>query len=128
VNMAKGDTNNSPYTDQVTFKTDSETDQKIFESVTGKADNINSGKEPYNVLTNNCTDAVERPMEQATGVNLPDNAEPNTNFDNLKADQASIQTSLDLKSGNAEVYQTKPGLDGYQSQQVIVPVKKDEEK
>ena len=122
INMAKGDTNNSPYTDQVTFKTDSKTDQKIFNSVTEKADNVNSGQDKYNVVTNNCTDAVERPIEKATGVSLPDNVVPNTNFQNVKDNKTNIQTNLNLSSGNATVKSIPSGLDGYPAQKIIVPV------
>ncbi|HMK59133.1 MAG TPA: hypothetical protein VK462_08755 [Nitrososphaeraceae archaeon] len=124
VNMAKGDTNNSPYTDQATFKTDSKTDQKIFESVSEKAENVNSGEDKYNVVTNNCTDATERPIEQATGVSLPNNPEPNSNFQNVKDNKGTIQASLDLSSGKSTVTSMTSGLDGYQPKQVVVPNEK----
>lgn len=79
IKLAKGDTNNSPYTDQVTFKTDSKTDQKIFDSVIEKSNAVNSGSDKYNVFTNNCTDAIERPVEKATGVSLPNDMVPKNN-------------------------------------------------
>jgi RHS repeat-associated protein len=94
INLAKTDTNNSAYTDQVTFKTDSSTDKAIFTATSEKADAVNSGTDKYNLLTNNCTDAVERPIEDATSVSLPDTATPNTNFSELKANQKSIQNNI----------------------------------
>jgi len=121
VSMAKGDTGNSPYTDQVTFKTTSEQDQKIFESTMEKATAVNSGEESYNPITNNCADACERPVENAVGVDLPNNVEPNSNFDAVKADQGNIQKALDVNSGKAEVKTLTSGLDGYQAPKVIVP-------
>jgi len=124
ISMAKTDTNNSPYTDQVTFKTTSEQDQKIFENVTDKAAKVNSGEEKYNVVSNNCTDGVERPIENATGVTLPDNVGPNTNFQNVKDNKNQIQTGLNLNSGKYEVKSLTSGLDGFQPKQVVVPVEK----
>ena len=126
IGLAKGDTGNSPYTEQVTFKTTSEQDQKIFESTTDKANNINSGDEKYNVVSNNCTDAVERPIENATGISLPDNPGPNANFQNVKDGKGAIQSSLNLKNGSATVKTMTSGLDGYQAQQVVVPAEKKE--
>lgn len=96
VKMAKTDTNNSPYTDQVTFKTDSKTDQKIFDEVNQKASDVNSGVDKYNVLSNNCTDAGERPIEDATGVSLPDGPTPNSNFEKVKDEKSLIQMELDV--------------------------------
>ncbi len=122
IGMAKTDTGNSPYTDQVTFKTDSKTDQKIFESVTEKQQNVNSGDDKYNLVSNNCTDAVERPIEKATGVSLPNDIEPNANFNEVKENKNSIQTSLDLSSGKSEVKSMTSGLDGYQAKKIVVPV------
>lgn len=94
VSLAKTDTNNSPYTDQVTFKTDSSTDKAIFAATSEKAEAVNSGADKYNLLTNNCTDAVERPIEAATSAKLPDTATPNDNFNELKADKKNIQSSI----------------------------------
>ena len=94
IGLAKTDTNNSTYTDQVTFKTDSNTDKAIFAATTKKADAVNSGTDKYNLLTNNCTDAVERPIEDATSVKLPDTATPNTNFTELKTNKNSIQNNI----------------------------------
>jgi hypothetical protein len=120
-----GDTENSAYTDQVTFKTDSKTDQKIFEEVTSKADKVNSGEDKYNVLTNNCTDAIERPIEEATGVSLPDDARPNKNFESAKGAKDDIQQSLDVSAGKSEIKKVGSGLDGYPSRYIAVP-KEDE--
>ena len=104
ISMAKTDSNNSEYTDQVTFKTDAKTDQKIFDSVKEKATVVNNGEDKYNVLTNNCTDACERPIEDATGVSLPDGAEPNSNFQDLKEKKNLIQMELDVISeGNRAI-------------------------
>jgi len=107
VNMAKQDKGNSAYTDQVTFKTDSKTDQKIYDETVKKADKVNSGDEKYNPITNNCADATEKPVTSATGVDLPNNVLPNTNFKNLKAEKATIQKELDDSAKKAKVDKDK---------------------
>ena len=125
ISMAtKGDTTNSPYTDHITFKTDSKTDQKIFEAVTEKAQKINSGQEKYKLLSNNCTDGIERPVEQATGISLPDGAIPNDNFKEVKKEQNRIQTDLDVNSGKLQVTveNIPSGLDNYSSRRVILAI------
>ena len=121
INIAKQDKGNSAYTDQVTFKTDSKTDQKIFDSATEKAGKVNSGEENYNVARNNCTDAIERPVESATGVSLPKDPRPNANFQQVKDSKNSIQTSLNLSSGKSVVKNTSSGLDNYPSKKIVVP-------
>ena len=128
INIAKQDKNNSPYTDQVLFKTDSQTDQKIFENVYQQAEKINSGEIQYNVCTMNCTDAVERPIEKAIGVKLPENMVPNNNFENLKKNQGVIQDFINLKSGSFEIDYIPSGLDNYPAsgRPIIVPNKLDE--
>jgi RHS repeat-associated protein len=107
VKIAKSDTNNSKYTDQVTFKTNSKTDQAIYEKTTEKAKGINSGAEKYNLLTNNCTDGVERPIEKATGVSLPDAAKPNSNFDDLKSNKEKIQNEITATEKKIEKVELK---------------------
>ena len=102
VNMAKQDKGNSTYTDQVTFKTDSKTDQKIFNETVKKEDKVNLGQEKYNSITNNCADATEKPVTTATGVSLPNNVKPNTNFKNLKENKAQIQSALDASAKKDE--------------------------
>jgi len=121
INMAKQDKGNSPYTDQVTFKTDSKTDQKIFDNVTQKADKVNSGEEKYKLLSNNCTDGIERPVEKATGVSLPTDPRPNVNFQEVKDNKSNIQTSLDLNSGKSVLKSIPSGLDGIPSKKIVVP-------
>jgi hypothetical protein len=121
VAMAKQDKGNSAYTDQVTFKTDAKTDQKIYEATTEKADKVNSGEEKYNPVTNNCADAAEKPITEATGVSLPNNVSPNTNFKNLKEQQGTIQENLDVKSGAKVVKYIPSGLDGIPPKRIVVP-------
>jgi hypothetical protein len=121
VAMAKQDKSNSAYTDQVTLKTDAKTDQKIFDATMEKADKVNSGEEKYNPITNNCADAVEKPITTATGVSLPNNVLPNTNFKNLKEQQGTIQENLDVKSGAKVVKNIPSGLDGIPPKRIVVP-------
>jgi hypothetical protein len=121
VAMAKGDKSNSTYTDQVTFKTDAKTDQKIFDATMEKADKVNSGEEKYNPITNNCADAAEKPITEATGVSLPNNVLPNANFKNLKAQQGIIQENLDVKSGAKVVKYVPSGLDNIPPKRIVVP-------
>ena len=128
VSMAKQDKDNSAYTDQVTFKTDSKTDQKIFDATVEKADKVNSGEEKYNPITNNCADACEKPVTTATGVSMPDNVKPNTNFKNLKEQQGTIQENLDLKTGKKIVISVPSNLDGIPPKQVVVPAPKTDDK
>jgi RHS repeat-associated protein len=121
VAMAKQDKGNSAYTDQVTFKTDAKTDQKIYDATVDKANKVNSGDEKYNPITNNCADAVEKPITTATGVSLPNNVLPNTNFSNLKDQNGTIQDNLDLKSG-AKIEITVPShSDGIPPKRIVVP-------
>jgi hypothetical protein len=121
VSMAKQDKGNSQYTDQVTFKTDSKTDQKIYENVTEKADKVNSGEEKYNAATNNCTDAIERPVEKAIGVSLPNNPEPNANFATLKSEKGIIQEGIGLHEGKLEIKTIPMKLDGLPPIKIVVP-------
>jgi RHS repeat-associated protein len=121
VAIAKQDKGNSAYTDQVTFKTDAKTDQKIYDATVDKADKVNSGEEKYNPITNNCADAAEKPITEATGVSLPNNVSPNTNFKNLKEQQGTIQENLDVKSGAKVVKYIPSGLDGIPAKRVVVP-------
>ena len=109
------------YTDQVTFKTDLKTDQKIYDATVAKADRVNSGQEKYNPLTNSCTDGCEDPITEATGVELPGKVRPNASFYNLKDNQESIQTQLDLSSGKATLVTPSSNLDGYHPKPVIIP-------
>ena len=102
VKIAKTDTSNSAYTDQVTIKTNSKTYRAIYDKTVEKADAINSGSDKYNLISNNCTDAVERPIEDATGVSLPNGAEPNSNFDDLKSEQKTIQQEITGNEGKSE--------------------------
>ncbi|MEZ4909208.1 MAG: RHS repeat-associated core domain-containing protein, partial [Saprospiraceae bacterium] len=111
ISMAKQDGNNSPYTDQIQFSTNSETDQKIFENVSEMADKINSGEVKYNVGSMNCTDAVERPIENATGAKLPDDMRPNKNFEKVKNKQGEIQTNINLSTGTQKIDYVPSGLD-----------------
>jgi hypothetical protein len=119
--MAKQDKNNSAYTDQVTFKTDAKTDQKIYDATAEKADIVNSGNEKYNPITNNCADGCEKPVTKATGVPLPDDVTPNANFKDLKINQGTIQTNLDLSSGKLVIKTIPSNLDGIPSKSVVVP-------
>jgi len=100
IKMAKQDTGNSPYTDALTFETNSKQDQIIYEKTLQKAKNVNSGNDKYNVLTNNCTDGCERPIEDALQISLPENPEPNSNFENLKDDKTNIQKEINSKNIN----------------------------
>jgi RHS repeat-associated protein len=99
IKLAKTDTNNSPYTDQVTFETNSRTDMAIFDEMTKKTDAVNSGEDKYNLISNNCTDAVEQPIEEATSSTLSSKVEPNSNFDEVKANKSTIQSNI-TKSEN----------------------------
>ncbi len=92
--VKKLDTYNEPYTDHVTFSTDSNTDQLIYENIKEKAIDINSQKEKYHFIGNNCTDACERPIEEATGVELPSRPQPNSNFRKIKKDKNQTQKKI----------------------------------
>lgn len=50
------------------------------------------------MLTNNCTDGCQKPIEKATGVKLSGKVIPNANFDNVKENRKEIQK--DLKKEN----------------------------
>lgn len=96
INLAKQDGSNSTYTDQVVLKTNSKTDNAIFKTATSEKDNINSGKEKYNVLTNNCADVVVKVVEKGTKVDLKEgsNPKPNEQFNNIKENIKETQKEI----------------------------------
>ena len=95
--LAKQDSDNSPYTDQLELKTSSEMDAKIFESAQDQQQKTNSGEKKYNAITNNCTDAVQDPIAKGTGVKLPKDIDPRPNkyFEKLKNNQEKVQKKID---------------------------------
>jgi hypothetical protein len=97
INMAKQDGSNSTYTDQVVLKTDSKTDNAIFKIATSEQEKINSGKEKYNALTNNCADVVVKVVESGTKVDLKEGSspKPNTQFENIKENTKETQKEID---------------------------------
>ncbi len=123
IGLAKQDDKNSPYTDEIQFETSSETDQKIFDNITELANDINSGEKEYNVMSMNCTDAIERPIENATGADLPDDPRPNKNFEKVKNNRNEIQNNIDLSSGRAKVEYIPSGLDNVptHTRSIIIP-------
>ena len=110
INAAKQDSNNSEYTDYVTFETTSEQDQKIYDETIDKAEKVNSGEESYNLISNNCTDGCEDPIEKATHVSLPNEVSPNSNFDEIKENKDKIQKDLKGKdTSQLEYKDDSPG-------------------
>ncbi len=97
INKAKQDINNSPYTDQVILKTSSEMDEKIFENAQKETGETNSGKKKYNLITNNCVDACQAPIEKGTGIKLPKDLDPRPNkyFSKLEKKLEKLQRKLD---------------------------------
>jgi len=99
INLAKQDDTNSPYTDQVVLKTSSKMDNAIYNTATNEQEKINSGKEKYNLLTNNCANVVVNVVENGTKVDLKDGVSPlpNTKFDNMKENVKETQLEIDKK-------------------------------
>ncbi len=97
INLAKQDGSNSTYTDQVVLKTDSKMDNAIFKTTTSEKEKINSGKEKYNVLTNNCADVVVKVVENGTKVDLKEgsNPKPNEQFKNIQENAKKTQEEID---------------------------------
>jgi len=102
IGLAKQDVLNSPYTDQVVLKTDSKTDNAIFKTATSEQEKINSGKEKYNVLSNNCADVVVKVVESGTKVDLKEGSspKPNTQFENIKENAKETQKEIDKNKTN----------------------------
>lgn len=102
INLAKQDGTNSTYTDQVVLKTSSKMDNAIFKTAASEKEKINSGKEKYNVLTNNCADVVVKVVENGTKVDLKEGSspKPNTQFDNVKENAKVTQQEIDKKKTN----------------------------
>lgn len=71
--------NNSAYTDQLKFETSKKQDENIFKSATELQKETNSGEKKYNVITNNCVDAVQETIEKGTKVDLPVDVDPRPN-------------------------------------------------
>ena len=135
IKLAKEDTNNAPYTDQLEFSTSQEMDKAIFSAAGELKENIDSGKEKYQALTNNCADAVETVVENGTGVKLETGSspKPNSKFNTLKENQKQVQKQLDykiaLKDGKLVVVPSS--MDNTPSKMIIVPnikPEKDEKK
>jgi RHS repeat-associated protein len=99
INLAKQDGSNSTYTDQVVLKTNSKMDNAIYNAATSEQDKINTGKEKYNVLTNNCADVVVKVIENGIKVDLKDGSspKPNTKFDNIKVKVKETQQEINKK-------------------------------
>jgi len=102
IGLAKQDVLNSPYTDQVVLKTDSKTDNAIFKTATSEQEKINSGKEKYNVLSNNCADVVVKVVESGTKVDLKEGSspKPNTQFEYIKENAKETQKEIDKNKTN----------------------------
>jgi hypothetical protein len=109
ISLAKQDQNNSPYTDQVELKTSSKMDSEIFKSALEQQEQTNSGEKKYNVLTNNCVDAIQDPIANGTGVKLPNDLDPRPNkyFEKLKNKQENVQKKIDKEVQRQEKQQEK---------------------
>ncbi len=72
-------------------------DANIFKSAQNQQEETNSGEKKYNLLTNNCVDAVQDPIEKGTGVKLPKDIDPRPNkyFDKLQKNQEKVQKKID---------------------------------
>jgi hypothetical protein len=127
VSLAKMDSSNSPYTDEVGFETTSRTDAKIFSETSKMAKDVNSGKVEYNLFSMNCTDAVIKPIEKATGATLSDEVVPNKNFAEIKAGRTGTQNEINLNQGTHTVKYLPSGLDNYPSALRPTIVEKEEE-
>ena len=97
IGLAKQDGSNSTYTDQVVLKTSSKMDNAIFKTAASEKESINSGKEKYNVLSNNCADVVVKVVENGTKVDLKEGSspKPNTQFENIKENAKETQKEID---------------------------------
>jgi hypothetical protein len=97
IGLAKQDGTNSTYTDQVVLKTDSKMDNAVFQTATSEQEKINSGKEKYNLLTNNCADVVVNVVESGTNVDLSEgsNPKPNEQFKNIQENAKETQEEID---------------------------------
>ena len=97
--MAKTDDNNSPYQDQIVLETSQKMDESIYNNAVRLMNETNSGEKKYNVLTNNCVDACQDPIELGTGIDLPMdlNPSPNAYFNKIKEQLSDIQANLNNK-------------------------------
>ncbi len=111
--LAKQDKNNSAYTDQIELKTSSEMDAKIFTNAQEQQELTNSGELKYNLLTNNCVDAIQDPIEKGTGVKLPKDIDPRPNkyFEKLKSNQEKVQKKIDKEVQRQEKNKQKENED-----------------
>ena len=103
VSEAKRDENNSPYTDEIRFFTNAQTDAKIFETIKWETNDVQIGDTKYHMLRYNCTDAIERSIEEATGVSLPNTFLPNKNFQQLVDRKKQVQATLDAQTPTASL-------------------------
>jgi RHS repeat-associated protein len=87
VEMAKGDVNNSPYTETLQLKTRKSQDKQIYKNTLKLENDFNTtGKEKYQLILNNCVDAVQKTIQRKTKINLPLDTDPRPNkyFEKLK--------------------------------------------
>jgi hypothetical protein len=79
-------------------------DEKIFEAAQKQVDATNSGEKKYNLITNNCVDACQDPIEEGTGKKLPKDVDPRPNkyFEKVEKKLDKIQKKLDKEMKREE--------------------------
>jgi len=107
--FVKQDVDSSPYTDHVIIKTSSKMDEKIFKKAKEYQEKTNSGKKKYHLLFNNCTDAIQEPIEEGTGIKMPKDFDPRPNqyFKKLKKKLDKYQKKIDRKIKKEEKKEEK---------------------
>ena len=105
--FAKGQTNNSEYTEQLEFTTSSKMDDKIYNSAKNKQKKVNANTEKYNPTTNSCADAVKQVIQEGTGVKLPSKIDPRPNsyFKELKENKNAIQIKINVNATTEQLIQ-----------------------
>jgi RHS repeat-associated protein len=84
---AKQDASNSPYTETVQLKTTNEQDEQIYKNALELEEDYKTGKQRYQLITNNCVDADQCTVQKKTGIKLPLDIDPRPNkyFQKLKS-------------------------------------------
>lgn len=107
--IARGDTDNAEYTQEISFSTSVEMDDKIFNNAQEMQESVNSGDVKYSPLSNNCADAVVNTISSGTGVQISTTSDPRPNsvYNDIKNNQSQTQEKINNKIANNKTTRQK---------------------
>ncbi len=107
--IARVDTDNAEYTQEISFSTSVEMDDKIFNNAQEMQESVNSGDVKYSPLSNNCADAVVNTISSGTGVQISTTSDPRPNsvYNDIKNNQSQTQEKINNKIANNKTTRQK---------------------